>query len=149
MDLFTTWIVDFTVDFLVPITIIVFLNIFLIFRLIYMATIYTLKKNIRLSQFRIYEGEFPDRLRSARQHYQNMFEIPIIFYLLCLLNIFFNDYNQLDIIFAWGFVIFRLLHFFVRLRNQKNINIIHRTFVFVVSLIFLTSGWINFIIRFI
>ena len=46
-------------------------------------------------------------------------------------------------------VIFRLLHFFVRLRNQKNINIIHRTFVFVVSLIFLTSGWINFIIRFI
>jgi len=68
-----------------------------------MATIFTIRKNIRLSQFRIYEGEFPDRLWSARQQYQNMFEIPVLFYLLCLLNIFFNNYTQFDIILAWGF----------------------------------------------
>ena len=49
-----------------------------------MATMYTLNKDLRikLSQFRINEGKFPDRLRSARQQYQNMFEIPILFYLL-------------------------------------------------------------------
>ena len=130
-----------------PITIIVFLNIFLIFRLIYMATIYTLSKDVKLSQFRIYEGEFPDRLRSARQHYQNMFEIPILFYLLCLLNIFFNNYTQFDIILAWGFVMFRIIHFFVRIQNQKNINIFPRTLVFIISLILLSIGWINFIIN--
>ena len=126
-----------------------FLNLFLIFRLIVMATIYTINKDIRLSQFRIYEGEFPDRLRSARQQYQNMFEIPIIFYLLCLLNIYFNNYNQFDIIYAWGFVIFRMIHFVIRLQNQKNINIIPRTFIFIISLIFLTTGWVSFVIKFI
>ena len=63
---------------------------------------YTLSKDVRISQFRIYEGEFPDRLRSARQQYQNMFEIPILFYLLCLLNIFFNNYTQFDTILAFG-----------------------------------------------
>ena len=134
-------------EFLVPISIMVFLNLYLIFRLIYMATIYTLSKDVKLSQFRIYEGEFPDRLRSARQHYQNMFEIPILFYLLCLLNIFFNNYTQFDIILAWGFVMFRIIHFFVRIQNQKNINIFPRTLVFIISLILLSIGWINFIIN--
>ena len=136
-------------EFVIPITLMAFLNLFLIFRLIFMATIYTRSKDIRLSQFRIYEGEFPDRLRSARQQYQNMFEIPVIFYLLCLLNIYFNNYNQFDIVLAWGFVIFRMIHFFIRLQNQKNINIIPRTFIFITSLIFLTIGWVSFVIKFI
>ena len=136
-------------EFVMPITLMAFLNIFLIFRLIFMATSYTRNKDIRLSQFRIYEGEFPDRLRSARHQYQNMFEIPIIFYLLCLLNIYFNNYNQFDIVLAWGFVIFRMIHFVIRLQNQKNINIIPRTFIFIISLIFLTIGWVSFVIKFI
>ena len=136
-------------EFVIPITLMAFLNLFLIFRLIFMATSYTRNKDIRLSQFRIYEGEFPDRLRSARQQYQNMFEIPIIFYLLCLLNIYFNNYNQFDIILAWVFVLLRLVHFFIRLQNQKNINIVPRTFVFILSVISLTIGWINFTVRFI
>ena len=125
----------------------VFLNLFLIFRLLYLATRYVQSRDVRLSQFRIYEGEFPDRLWSARQHYQNMFEIPILFYLLCLLNIFFNNYTQFDIILAWGFVMFRIIHFFVRIQNQKNINIFPRTLVFIISLILLSIGWINFIIN--
>ena len=136
-------------EFVIPITLMAFLNLFLTFRLIFMATRYTRNKDIRLSQFRIYEGEFPDRLRSARQQYQNMFEIPIIFYLLCLLNIYFNNYNQFDIVLAWGFVIFRMIHFFIRLQNQKNINIIPRTFIFIISLIFLTIGGVSFVIKFI
>ena len=130
-----------------PLSIMVILNLFLIFRLLYMATIFTIRKKIRLSQFRIYEGEFPYRLWSARQQYQNMFEIPVLFYLLCLLNIFFNNYTQFDIILAWGFVVFRIIHFFIRIQNQKHINIIPRTLIFVVSLTFLTIAWISFIIK--
>ncbi|MFL3005690.1 MAG: MAPEG family protein [Candidatus Neomarinimicrobiota bacterium] len=120
---------------------------FLIFRLLYMAAKYAQNKKVKLSQFRIYEGECPDRLRSARQQFQNMFEIPILFYLLCLLNIFFNNYNQLDIILCWCFVVFRGLHFFLRIQNQKTINIIPRTLVFIISLIFLTTEWISLLIN--
>ena len=134
-------------EFLVPILIMVILNLFLIFRLLYLATRYVQSRDVRLSQFRIYEGEFPDRLRSARQQFQNMFEIPILFYLLCLLNIIFNNYNQLDIILCWCFVVFRVIHFFTRLPNQKTINIFPRTAVFIISLIFLTIGWISLLIN--
>ena len=134
-------------EFLAQISIMVFLNLFSIYRLIFMATMYTLNKNVKLGQFRIYEGEFPDRLRSARQLYQNMFEIPILFYLLCCLNIFFKNYNQFDITIGWCFVFFRVIHFFIRFQNQKTINVLPRTLVFILSLIFLTIGWINFVIN--
>ena len=125
----------------------VFLNLFLIFRLLYLAAKYAQRKKVKLSQFRMYEGEFPDRLRSARQQFQNMFEMPVLFYLLCLLNLFFNNYNQLDIILCWFFVVFRVLHFFIRLQNQKTINIIPRTLIFIISLIFLTIGWISLLVN--
>ena len=134
-------------EFLAQISIMVFLNLFSIYRLILMATMYTLNKDVKLGQFRIYEGEFPDRLRSARQLYQNMFEIPILFYLLCCLNIFFKNYNQFDITISWCFVVFRVIHFFIRFQNQKTINVLPRTLVFILSLIFLTIGWINFVIN--
>ena len=136
-------------EFLVPISIMVLMNLFLIFRLMYMATVYIKNQDVHLGQFRIYEGEFPPRLRSARQQYQNMFEIPILFYLLCILNIIFDSYNDWDIIMAWGFVLFRVIHFFIRLQNQKSINIIPRTLVFMTSLVILTCGWISFITGFI
>ena len=61
-------------EFLIPISIMVFLNLFLIFKLIYMATMYTLSKDVRPSQFRLYESEFPDRHLSARQQLQNIIE---------------------------------------------------------------------------
>tara|TARA_B100001540_G_C15453915_1_gene482400 strand:- start:147 stop:560 length:414 start_codon:yes stop_codon:yes gene_type:complete len=136
-------------EFVMPISIMVFLNLFLIFRLIYMAVSYIKNEDINLGQFRIYEGDFPDKLWSARQQYQNMFEIPILFYLLCSLNIIFNNYSQFDIILSWGFVLSRVIHFFIRLKNQKDINIIPRTIVFVLGLLFLSIGWINFLLRFI
>ena len=134
-------------EFLAQISIMVFLNLFSIYRLILMATMYTLNKDVKLGQFRIYEGEFPDRLRSARQLYQNMFEIPVLFYLLCCLNIFFKNYNQFDITISWCFVVFRVIHFFIRFQNQKTINVLPRTLFFILSLIFLTIGWINFVLN--
>ena len=136
-------------EFVIPVSTMVFLNLFLIFRLIYMAAAFTKSKDINLGQFRIYEGEFPDKLRSARQQYQNMFEIPILFYLLCSLNIIFNNYSQLDIILSWCFVFSRVIHFFIRLRNQKDINIIPRTIVFISGLLFLSIGWLSFLLKFI
>ena len=136
-------------EFVLPLCVMAFLKIFLTFRLLSLAYSEIKKKNIKLSQFRLYEGDFPDKLWSARYQFQNMFEIPILFYVLCLINMTLKNYNQIDIILAWGFVVFRVLHFFIRLKNQRNLNIRSRTLTFVSSLIFLTIGWINLLINFI
>jgi len=134
-------------DFILPLSIMAFLKIFLTYRLLFMAYRHLKNKDLKLSQFRLYEGEFPDKLRSARYQFQNMFEVPILFYLLCVLHIIFDNYTQTDIIFAWGFVFFRVLHFFTRLQNQRDLNIRTRTYTFILSLICLSLGWVNLILN--
>jgi len=136
-------------EFILPLSIMAFLKIFLTFRLLFLAFQNIKNKKIKLNQFQLYEGEFPDELRSARYQFQNMFELPILFYLLCILNIYLDNYNQFDVFFAWGFVVFRIIHFFVRLQNQRDLNIKFRTYTFIISLLFLTFGWICFLINFI
>jgi len=135
-------------DFILPLSIMAFLKLFLTFRLLLMAKDKLKNKEIKLSQFRLNEGKFPDELLSARYQFQNMFEVPILFYLLCILHLIINNYTSIDILLAWGFVIFRVLHFFIRLKNQRNLNIKLRTYIFIISLLFLTIGWFNFIIKY-
>ncbi len=134
-------------EFLLPLSIMAFLKIFLTYRLLFMAYTHLKNKDLKLSQFRLYEGDFPDKLWSARYQFQNMFEIPILFYLLCILHIIFDKYSQIDVFLAWGFVFFRVLHFFIRLQNQRGLNIRTRTFTFILSLIFLSVGWVNLILN--
>ena len=101
-------------------------------------------KKVHIKQFRNMDGEFPKYALSARDHFRNMFEIPILFYLLCILLIIKNEYNQIDIYLAWGFVLFRLIHSLIRIPNR---NVLYRYSAFIVSLFFLIGGWISFIIK--
>ena len=133
-------------EFILPLCIMAFLNIFLIFRLLFLAGSFIKKRKIKLNQFQLYDGEFPDKLQSARYQFQNMYEIPILFYLLCLIHINLNIYSQFDVNLAWGFVIFRFIHFLIRLQNQRDLSIRPRFLTFVLSLICLTIGWMNLFI---
>ena len=135
--------------FVLPLCIMVFINIFLTYRLLFLAGRFIKNRDISLSQFQLYDGEFPDKLYSARYQFQNMFEVPILFYLLCILHMNLNIFTIVDIYLAWGFVFFRFIHFLVRLQNQRNLNIKPRTLTFVLSLICLTVGWISFLVNFI
>lgn len=133
-------------EFILPLCIMAFLNIFLIFRLLFLAGSFIKRKEIKLNQFQLYDGEFPDKLQSARYQFQNMYEIPILFYLLCLIHINLNIYTQFDVNLAWGFVIFRFIHFLIRLQNQRDLSVRPRLLTFVLSLICLTIGWMNLFI---
>ena len=133
-------------EFILPLCIMAFLNIFIIFRLLFLAGSFIKRKEIKLNQFQLYDGEFPDKLQSARYQFQNMHEIPILFYLLCLIHINLNIYTQFDVNLAWGFVIFRFIHFLIRLQNQRDLSIRPRLLTFVLSLICLTIGWVNLFI---
>lgn len=136
-------------EFVLPLCIMAFINLFLTYRLLFLAFKFIKNKDIKLSQFQLYDGDFPDKLYSARYQFQNMFEVPILFYLLCLLHINLNMFTKVDVYLAWGFVLFRVVHFLFRLQNQRDLNIRPRTLTFVLSLVCLSIGWIKFFINFI
>ena len=114
-------------------------------RLLYFAVKSVKKGEVHIKQYRIYDGEFPPILNSVRQHYKNMFEMPILFYLLAVLLLIQGNTTNLDIIFAWGFVVFRILHSISRIPN-RNVNL--RFGLFAGSFLMLLGGWINFSLKY-
>jgi len=123
----------------------VVLTLLVAIRLLYFAINSTLTGKVHIKQFRIYDGVFPKHFQSARQHYKNMFEIPILFYILCILLIINNNYTQFDVIVAWGFVLFRVLHSLARIPN-RDVNL--RFGLFLGGFIMLVIGWINFSLKY-
>ena len=129
-----------------PLISMVVLTFLVAIRLAYFAINSVVKGKVHIKQLRVYDGEFPIDYKSARQHYKNMFEMPILFYLLCTLLLINNNYTQLDVMLAWGFVLFRLLHSLVRIQN-RDVNL--RFGVFTGSFIMLVFGWVNFLLKYI
>ena len=129
-----------------PLISMVVLTFLVAIRLAYFAINSVVKGKVHIKQLRVYDGEFPIDYKSARQHYKNMFEMPILFYLLCTLLLINNNYTQLDVILAWGFVLFRLLHSLVRIQN-RDVNL--RFGVFTGSFIMLVFGWVNLLLKYI
>ena len=114
-------------------------------QLLYFAVKSVKKGEVHIKQYRIYDGEFPPILNSVRQHYKNMFEMPILFYLLAVLLLIQGNTTNLDIIFAWGFVVFRILHSISRIPN-RDVNL--RFGLFAGSFLMLLGGWINFSLKY-
>ena len=127
-----------------PLLAMVLLTLLVTLRLLFIGGYLVITKKVHIKQFRNMDGEFPKYALSARDQFRNMFEIPILFYLLCVLLLIENNYNQIDIYLAWGFVFFRLVHSLIRIPNR---NVLYRYLSFIVSRFFLIGGWINFIIK--
>tara|TARA_B100000579_G_scaffold327367_1_gene277300 strand:+ start:1410 stop:1829 length:420 start_codon:yes stop_codon:yes gene_type:complete len=134
-------------NFILPMSIIALVIIFLTFRLLFLAGKFIYAKDITIDQFQLYDGEFPDKLKSARYQFQNMFEIPLLFFPLCIVHMILKNATTLDHVFVWGFVILRILHMLFRLQNQRDLNIRPRTFTFIISLTFLAAGWIKLLLN--
>ena len=134
---------------ILPLMTMVFLTFLVTIRLMIVTTRATLKKDVRYSFFRLFTTpglETPFIIESARQHYKNMFELPILFYLLCILFLLFNNFTSIDVYLAWGFVISRIVHSIIRIPNQ---NVNYRFAAFLIGFIILLIEWILFGLKFI
>jgi len=105
------------------------------------------KKDVRLSYFKLFKGdvEVPHYLEATRMHYRNMFEVPLLFYVLVLFLYFSNNVTSVDVILAWLFVGARFAHFLVRLFHYNDVII--RFKCFAISVIILTIHWVLIIFQ--
>jgi hypothetical protein len=55
-------------------------------------------------------GRWPDRARQFANSYANQFELPVIFYVLCLIAQITSSVNILFLVLAWVFVVSRVVH---------------------------------------
>jgi hypothetical protein len=121
-----------------------FVKIFVILNMRYVIEKAIKKREVRYSWFRVYEGSAPEYLLAARHHYKNFFEIPILFYLLCIILYVIDDVRDLDLWIAWLFVVFKFIHSYIRLTSNYVPN---RAYAFYICVLLLLGGWIYLAIR--
>ena len=97
---------------------------------------------IKFSYFKAYNGDVPEYVAVSRQTLKNQFELPIFCYFLTSIILIFDKVSELDIIFAWIFVLSRYIHCYIRLSSNYVIN---RAKAFQIGLIVLIVWWIIFL----
>lgn len=75
-------------------------------------------------------ANIPTALAGPANNLKNLFELPVIFYVLCLYLMLSNTVDNTQVICAWVFMVFRALHSVVHC-SYNNVN--HRFLMYLVS----------------
>lgn len=81
----------------------------------------------------------PGRLLVAEQHYVNLFEMPLLFYVGCLIGALGVGMQPALLVCAWGYVAARMVHSTAHLRDG---DIRLRRNSFLVSTLVLSALWV-------
>jgi hypothetical protein len=89
--------------------------------------------------FILYRGyEEPEKLAVYSRHIVNLFEAPLLFYVIILTAFVTGQSGNLLLGLAWGYVALRYFHSYVHLTSNV---VLTRFRIFVVSMLTLTSLW--------
>lgn len=100
-----------------------------------------LEDGISAKYFKLNRGaKLPEYLVRVTQHYENLFETPLLFYVAVLLLLVLNLNDLGYVLLSWAYFLSRLIHAYIhtvsnRLKYRKN--------AFIVSSIFLLGLWIR------
>lgn len=86
---------------------------------------------------------WPEHPKKIANAFRNQFELPVLFYVLCILAIITRQADTVFVVLAWLFVLLRLAHAAIFVTYNR---LEHRGLVFAVGCLVLMSMWIIFAI---
>lgn len=96
---------------------------------------------VSLKYFKLMEGEdVPEIITKTTRCFNNMFEVPVLFYAGCTLYISLGIDSQVGLVFAWIFVLMRYIQAYVHLTYN---HLIHRMLSFWIAFLSTIGLWIN------
>ena len=69
-----------------------------------------LTQDVRFGDIAIDPARWPEDARKVANCYSNQFELPVIFYVLCLIALMTGKADFLMVVLAWAFVVSRVVH---------------------------------------
>lgn len=94
---------------------------------------------VKVSYFRLNQGqELPKALRQTERHYENLFEFPVLYYVIIIMIYITEQANYGYLVLAWLFVFSRIAHAYIHLGHN---NVIHRKNAFLASWVVLVGLW--------
>ncbi|WP_426357307.1 MAPEG family protein [Pseudocolwellia sp. HL-MZ19] len=103
------------------------------------------KGDVSAKYFKLMDGEnVPKIVTKTSRNFNNQFEVPVLFYVVCCLFISLQIESEIAVIFAWLFVVSRIVHSYIHLTYNY---IIHRMLSFWAGLMFVLGLWITLFIH--
>lgn len=84
-------------------------------------------------------GEEPPHLRIASRHLSNLLELPLLFYVGCLLAFVTHQSGMFVVALAWAYVALRVIHTLIHLGSNV---VLWRFRVFAMSVLVLIALWL-------
>tara|TARA_B100001248_G_scaffold262707_1_gene261266 strand:- start:11887 stop:12327 length:441 start_codon:yes stop_codon:yes gene_type:complete len=97
-------------------------------------------EKVDLRYFKYYETryEVPASVMALSNHYNNLFQMPILFYIVSILIMLTNTVDTIFLQLAWAYVAMRLLHSIIHLSYN---HVMHRLIPFALSTLILLVLW--------
>ena len=96
---------------------------------------------VNAKYFKLNRGaKLPDYLVQVTQHYENLFETPVLFYLAIVLILVLNLNDLAYVYFAWGYFISRLIHAYIHTVGNR---LKYRKYAFILTSVILIALWIR------
>ncbi len=83
-------------------------------------------------------GKLPEYLAKSTQHYDNLFEMPILFYVVVVLVYVTGHVDPIYLVSAWLFLIARVVHAVIHVTYN---NVQHRRNAFLMGTLVLYGIW--------
>jgi hypothetical protein len=90
------------------------------------------------------KDDLPDNVIKTTRCFNNLFEIPVIFYVVCTLYISLQIESTTAITLAWLFVAFRYIHTYIMLGSN---NVIHRMWAFWLAFMCVLGLWVMLLFK--
>lgn len=98
-------------------------------------------KSMNADYYRAHLGEpEPEAARAAARHWDNLFELPTLFYAGCIVAFVLGAVGTWTLVFAWGFVAARVVQSLVHMTYN---NPAHRGLAFVLGVVFTLALWVD------
>jgi hypothetical protein len=130
---------------LFPVFAMIALTTFVVFRLGFARWGAVARREINIHFFESYRSyDEPEPLRILSRHLVNLFETPVIFYVVSIMIYVTGQTTALLVALSWLYVLSRYVHTFVHLTSNI---VLWRFRVFGVSVLILTIIWLLFLIQ--
>lgn len=128
-----------------PIVAMVALVVFVVVRLGRSRVRAVRRRDISLRFFELYQGaEEPEELRALSRHFVNLFELPVLFYVACIVAYVSVQVDLWLVLLAWFFVVSRYVHSYIHLTSNI---VIQRFRVYGIGLVALVLMWLTLTIH--
>ena len=98
---------------------------------------------VKYGYFKTYQGDRPEYVQAARDHYKNMFELPVLFYVWVIAIFLLDSVDSFDLTLAWLFVISRIVHAVIRIVDHT--KLLYRFPAFAVGWFVMVIAWGKFL----